>query len=131
MSHIPADLKYTQSHEWVRLEGNGLVVVGVTDHAQQLLGDLVFVELPEVDEDAQVGSEVCVLESVKAAADVYAPITGTITEVNEALNNTPEIINSDPYGEGWLFKMEITDESTLNDLLSAEAYQQHAASEQH
>lgn len=131
MSHSPNELQYTATHEWVRKNEDGTITVGVTDHAQQLLGDLVFVELPELQESFEKGVEICVLESVKAAADAYAPMSGTVVEVNEVLNDTPEVINEDPYGAGWIFKLEPSDESQADDLLSAEAYQAQVAQEQH
>jgi glycine cleavage system H protein len=125
MSEIPSELKYTSSHEWLRLEDDGLVTVGITDHAQELLGDLVFVELPEVETEFTAGDECCVVESVKAASDVYMPISGEITEVNESLTDEPEIINSEPYDGGWLFKIKPSadefDES--DELMDADAYQ--------
>ena len=122
MSNIPADLKYTKSHEWVRDNEDGTVTIGITDHAQELLGDLVYVELPE--EEANHGAEdACgVLESVKAASDLYCPLTGEIVSVNEALADAPELINSDPYGEGWVFTMKIDSPADLDELLDADAY---------
>ncbi|HGG58515.1 MAG TPA: glycine cleavage system protein GcvH [Gammaproteobacteria bacterium] len=126
MSEIPADLKYTDSHEWVRLESDGLVTVGVTDHAQHALGDLVFVELPEVGNTADAGDAVAVVESVKAASDIYAPLSGEIVEANDLLVDAPEKINEDPYGDGWIFRMKIEDESVLDGLLDAEAYASEA-----
>ena len=126
MSEIPADLKYTDSHEWVRLESDGLVTVGVTDHAQHALGDLVFVELPEVGNTADAGDAVAVVESVKAASDIYAPVSGEIVEANDLLVDAPEKINEDPYGDGWIFRMKIEDESALDGLLDAEAYASEA-----
>ncbi len=122
MSNIPAELKYTKSHEWVSDNENGTVTVGITDHAQELLGDLVFVELPEVGKALDADEPCAVVESVKAASDIYAPLTGEITEVNEKLEDEPELINSDPYGEGWIFKMTLTDPDSLDSLLSADDY---------
>jgi glycine cleavage system H protein len=122
MSEIPADLKYTDSHEWVRDEGNGVCTVGITFHAQHLLGDLVFVELPDVKKALTAGEEAGVVESVKAASDVYSPVTGTITAINETLASTPELINEDPYIDGWLFKVKLEDEDELESLLNAEEY---------
>ncbi len=121
MSNNPSELRYVDTHEWIRLE-DGLAVVGITDHAQDLLGDVVFVELPEVDADVATGEEIAVVESVKAASDIYAPLTGTIVEVNEALADAPESVNSDPYGDGWMFKMKLSDESELENTLSADEY---------
>ncbi len=121
MSEVPSELKYTESHEWLRLEDDGLVTVGVTDHAQALLGDLVFIELPEVGTEFVAGDECCVVESVKAASDVYMPISGEIMEINEALVDEPEIINNSPYDNGWLFKIKPSAEE-LDDLMDADAY---------
>ena len=122
MSNIPSELKYTKSHEWVADNENGTITVGITDHAQELLGDLVFVELPEVGKELDAEDACAVVESVKAASDVYAPVAGEVTEVNEALEDQPELINSDPYGEGWLFKMKVADPDSLESLLSADDY---------
>lgn len=122
MSEVPSELKYTESHEWLRLEDDGLITVGVTDHAQALLGDLVFVELPEVGLEFVAGDECCVVESVKAASDVYMPISGEIIEVNEALADEPEIINSSPYDNGWLFKVKPS-ANEFSELMDADAYQ--------
>jgi glycine cleavage system H protein len=122
MSNIPSELKYATSHEWVRNEGNGIVTVGITDHAQELLGDMVFVELPEVGETVSTGDDVAVAESVKAASDIYAPITGEVVEVNEELEDSPELVNSDAFGDGWMFKVKIEDEGELDSLLDAEGY---------
>ncbi len=122
MSNVPADLKYTKSHEWVRDNGDGTVTVGITDHAQSQLGDLVFVELPETGGQLAAGAECVVIESVKAAADVYSPIAGEVTEVNSALEASPELINSEPYGEGWIFKLGGVDAAALQGLLSAADY---------
>ncbi len=122
MSEVPSELKYTKSHEWLRVEDDGLVTVGISDHAQELLGDLVFVELPEADAEFVAGDECCVVESVKAASDVYMPISGEIVEVNETLADEPEIINSSPYDSGWLFKIKPSADE-LDDLMDADAYQ--------
>ena len=122
MSNIPSELKYVISHEWVRNEGNGIVTVGITEHAQDLLGDMVFVELPEVDDSISTGDDVAVAESVKAASDIYAPVSGTVVEINEALEDTPELVNSDAFGEGWLFKVKLDDVSELENLLDADGY---------
>ncbi len=123
MSNIPAELKYAASHEWVRYEGDGVATVGITEHAQDLLGDMVFVELPDVGDQVAAGDDVCVAESVKAASDIYAPVTGEIIAVNDALEDAPELINSDAYGDGWMFKIKLSDESELENLLDAEGYQ--------
>lgn len=122
MSGVPTELKYTKSHEWLRVEDDGLITVGISDHAQELLGDLVFVELPEAGSDFMAGDECCVIESVKAASDVYMPISGEIVEVNESLDDDPEIINTSPYDSGWLFKVKPSADE-LADLLDADAYQ--------
>ena len=121
MSEVPADLKFLSSHEWVLVE-DGVATVGVSDHAQELLGDLVYVELPEVGTTVAAGDSVGVIESVKAASDTYAPISGEIVEVNEDLEDAPERINVDPYGDGWMYKMSIEDSEELENLLDAEAY---------
>jgi len=120
MSAIPDDLKYTTSHEWARLNDDGTVTVGITDYAQGQLGDMVFVEFPEIGNTIIAGSECAVVESVKAASDVYCPVTGEVLEVNEALTDSPELVNQDPYGEGWLFRLQPSE--ALDDLLDAEAY---------
>ncbi|MEQ8798398.1 MAG: glycine cleavage system protein GcvH [Salinisphaeraceae bacterium] len=130
MSEIPADLKYAKSHEWVRLDDDGQATVGISDYAQGALGDLVFVELPEAGETLTAGDTVAVVESVKAASDVYAPLSGEVIEVNPQLADAPELINDDPYGEGWLLKMSIADESGLDDLLDPDAYEQVVADEE-
>jgi len=122
MSKLPADLKYSKSHEWVRDEGDGTVTVGITDHAQELLGDLVFVELPEVGTPVVAEGECAVVESVKAASDIYSPLSGEIVEVNQALADAPESINEDAYGDGWIFKVKLSDSAELNDLLDADGY---------
>ncbi len=122
MSNIPAELKYTASHEWLRLEADGTVTVGITDHAQEALGDLVFVELPEVGAHFEADKELAVVESVKAAADVYAPLAGTITETNDAVVDAPESVNQDAYA-AWLFKMKPDNAADLDKLLDAAAYQ--------
>lgn len=121
-SEIPGDLKFLKSHEWARVEGNGRVTVGISDHAQGLLGDLVYVELPGVGDHVDAGAAVAVVESVKAASDVYSPVSGKILEVNSALADKPETINEDAYGEGWLFVLEIDDASQLDDLLAPDDY---------
>ena len=123
MSNIPSELKYTTSHEWVRHDGDGIVTVGITEHAQGLLGDMVFVELPDVGDEITTGDDVAVAESVKAASDIYAPLTGEVIEVNEDLEDTPELVNSDAFGDGWMFKIKVEDMAELNTLIDAEAYQ--------
>lgn len=122
MSEVPSELRYTQSHEWIRQEDDGSVTIGISDHAQELLGDLVFVELPEQGSDMSSGEACCVVESVKAASDVYMPISGEITAVNEALVDTPEMINDSPYDDGWLFKVMPTAEQELENLMDSDAY---------
>ncbi|MDC9606265.1 glycine cleavage system protein GcvH [Xenorhabdus griffiniae] len=122
MSHVPVELKYTESHEWVRSEGNGEYTVGITEHAQKLLGDMVFVDLPEIGTEVNSGDDCAVVESVKAASDIYAPVSGKIIAVNPDLENSPELVNSEPYNEGWLFRVKIADESELANLLDAESY---------
>ena len=121
-NEIPGDLKFQKSHEWVRVEQDGTVTVGISDHAQGALGDLVYVELPEVGSSVQAGNGVAVVESVKAASDIYAPVSGEITEVNTALSDKPETINDDAYEAGWIFKMKLDDKSELDALLDADAY---------
>ena len=123
MSNIPADLRYASSHEWVRPEGGGVFTIGISDHAQQLLGDMVFVELPNVGAQVGTGDDIAVAESVKAASDVYAPISGEVLEVNADLEDAPELVNSDPYGEGWLFKIRAKDPKEVEGLLDAVAYE--------
>jgi glycine cleavage system H protein len=123
MSNIPTDLRFASTHEWVRPEGNGVFTVGISDHAQELLGDMVFVELPDVGATVGAGDDVAVAESVKAASDVYAPITGEIVEINEDLEHSPELVNSDPYGEGWLFKIKAEDPEEVESLFDAEGYE--------
>jgi len=122
MSEIPGDLKFLKSHEWARVEGNGNVTVGISDHAQGLLGDLVYVELPNVGDRVEVGNAVAVVESVKAASDIYAPVSGSIVEVNAALADKPETINEDAYGEGWLFVIKAEELDQLNELLGPDDY---------
>ncbi|MDU0356232.1 glycine cleavage system protein GcvH [Paraglaciecola aquimarina] len=123
MSNIPTDLRYASTHEWVRPEGDGVFTVGISEHAQELLGDMVFVELPDVGDEISTGDDVAVAESVKAASDVYAPITGEVVAVNEDLEESPELVNSDPYGDGWLFKIKAEDPTEVESLLDAEGYE--------
>lgn len=122
MSEIPGDLKFLKSHEWARVEGDGKVTIGISDHAQGLLGDLVYIELPNVGDQIDAGTACAVVESVKAASDVYAPLSGKVLEVNSMLSDKPETINEDAYGDGWLFVMEIDDAEQLNDLLAPDDY---------
>lgn len=122
MSDIPGDLKFLKSHEWVRVEGDGKVTVGISDHAQSLLGDLVYVELPNVGDTVEAGNACAVVESVKAASDVYAPVSGKVVEVNAALVDKPETINEDPYGDGWMFVLEMSDPDQLGELLGPDDF---------
>ncbi|MGM0594703.1 MAG: glycine cleavage system protein GcvH [Pseudomonadota bacterium] len=123
MSNVPEELKYTKSHEWVRTEADGSITIGITEHAQDLLGDMVFVELPESGRALTADEECAVVESVKAASDIYAPVDGEVSEINEALEDTPELVNQDPYGDGWLFRMKVADPAEVDGLLDASAYQ--------
>lgn len=129
MSNVPANLKYADSHEWILDHGDGTVTIGITDHAQALLGDLVFVELPEIGSILSAGDECGVVESVKAASDIYAPIGGEVFEVNHELDDSPELVNTDPYEAGWIFKLKLENSSELAALLSADAYGELVASE--
>ncbi|MBE5253600.1 glycine cleavage system protein GcvH [Mixta mediterraneensis] len=122
MSNVPNELKYRESHEWVRKNADGSYTVGITEHAQELLGDMVFVDLPDVGATFAAGEECAVAESVKAASDIYAPVSGEIVAVNEALDDSPETVNNDPYQEGWLFQIKASDESEFDSLLDADAY---------
>ncbi len=122
MSNTPSELKYAASHEWARLEEDGTVTVGITDHAQDALGDVVFVELPDVGAVLAASDEIAVVESVKAASDIYAPVSGEVIAINEALEDTPETVNEDPYNDGWFFKIQPEDVSELENLLDAEGY---------
>ncbi|MEJ2602384.1 MAG: glycine cleavage system protein GcvH [Gammaproteobacteria bacterium] len=124
MSEVPGDLKFTTDHEWLRLEDDGTVTLGITDHAQEALGDLVYVELPEQGQSADAGDGIAVVESVKAASDVYAPFECTVDEVNGALADEPEKVNSDPYGEGWIVRVTPASPGALEELLDPEAYEQ-------
>jgi len=129
MSNVPSELKYVSSHEWIRDEGDGVVTIGITDYAQESLGDVVFVETPDVGAEVSAGDDAGVVESVKAASDIYAPLSGTVIEVNEELEDAPESVNSDPYGDGWFFKLKLSDPDELDDLLSAEEYQEQCEEE--
>ena len=131
MTEIPGDLKFLKSHEWARVEGDGKVTVGISDHAQGLLGDLVYVELPNVGDRIEAGNASAVVESVKAASDVYSPVTGKVLEVNAALADKPETINEDAYGEGWLFTVEVEDAEQLNELLGPDDYAELLEDEDH
>ena len=123
MSNIPGELKYTKSHEWVRIEADGTAVVGITDHAQAALGDLVFVETPDVGASFDAGDACAVVESVKAASDVYSPLAGEVTEANADLADTPELVNQDPYGDGWIMRLSLSDPGAADALLDAAAYE--------
>lgn len=123
MSEVKTDRKYTETHEWVLEEDDDIICVGITDHAQDLMGDMVFVELPEVGTEIIAGQEICVVESVKAASDVYSPLTGEVIEVNEELTERPELVNQDPFGDGWLFKLKISSPTT-EELLDSDAYEE-------
>lgn len=124
MNELPGDLLYTNDHEWLRREDDGTVTIGITEHAATALGDLVYVELPEVGQDVESEGEMAVVESVKAASDVYAPIAGSVVAVNDGLSDDPEKINSEPYGEGWIVRMSTSEEIDEGALLSPDAYQQ-------
>lgn len=123
MSSIPSNLKFLESHEWVRAESDGTLTVGISDHAQHALGDLVFVEVPEVGRALTKGAAAAVVESVKAASDVYSPVSGEVIAANEKLSGSPELVNSDPYGEGWLFKIKPSNAAEMEQLLDSKAYE--------
>jgi len=131
MNEIPGDLKFMKSHEWARVEGDGKVTIGISDHAQGLLGDLVYVELPNVGDRVEAGNAVAVVESVKAASDVYSPVTGKIVEVNTALSDKPETINEDAYGDGWILVIEAEEPEQLNDMLGPDDYAELLEEEDH
>lgn len=123
MSNVPAELKYTSQHEWLRKEADGTYTVGITEHAQELLGDMVFVDLPEVGRRVEAEEDCAVAESVKAASDIYAPISGEIVAVNDELGDAPQMVNEDPYADGWIFRIRASDESQVDALLDAAAYE--------
>lgn len=125
MSDIPSDLRYTESHEWVREEEDGVARVGISDHAQSQLGDLVYVELPEVGDEFDKGDTCAVVESVKAASDIYSPVSGEVVAVNEGLADAPERVNNDPYEDGWLFSVRMNDSEELDSMMDAETYGEH------
>lgn len=129
MSNFPDDLKYAASHEWIKIDDSGVATVGISDHAQDALGDIVFVELPEPGTTVNAKDEVAVVESVKAASDIYSPLSGEITEVNDTLLDAPETVNSSPYENGWFYKMKLTDEGELAELMDADAYSDHCENE--
>lgn len=130
MSQLPEELKYLSTHEWVRVEGD-VATVGITDHAQNAMGDLVYVEVPEVGQQLSAGDEAGVVESVKAASDIYAPVSGEVVAVNEGLEDEPELVNTNPYGDGWMFQIKMSDPSDLDSLLDSEAYQHQVDAEEH
>ena len=130
MAEFPTGLRYLKSHEWAKQEGD-VIVVGISDHAQDALGDVVYVELPEVDAECQAGDEIAVVESVKAASDIYAPVTGTVVEVNVNLEDSPELVNDAPYTDGWFFKIKVSDPSAVEGLLTSEQYQALCEAEEH
>lgn len=123
MSNVPSDVKYASTHEWVREEDDGTVTVGISDHAQDSLGDLVFVETPEIGRTVEAGEAVAVVESVKAASDVYAPVPGAIIDTNSQLQDAPELVNTDPYGEGWIMRIRLDDPHALEELMDADDYE--------
>jgi glycine cleavage system H protein len=131
MSEFPSELKYASSHEWARLEDDGLVTVGISDHAQDALGDVVYVEHPEVGQHVSAAEEAGVVESVKAASDLFAPVSGTVVAVNDALEETPELVNQDPYGDGWFFRLEPDDVAELGELLDAQGYAEICEADAH
>lgn len=131
MSEIPGDLKFMKSHEWARVEGDGKVTIGISDHAQGLLGDLVYVDLPAVGDKIEGGTACAVVESVKAASDVYSPVSGIVTAVNTALADKPETINEDAYGEGWIFVVELSEPDQLNDMLGPDEYAELLEEDEH
>jgi glycine cleavage system H protein len=130
MSEIPNDLQYTKNHEWVRIDDDASITVGITDHAQELLGDLVFVECPEVGRKVETEEACAVVESVKAASDVYAPVAGEVIDINSELADSPENINQDPYEAGWMFRLQVDDVSALDNLLDAQAYTEQLEAEE-
>jgi len=131
MSEFPGELRYAESHEWARVEDDGTITVGISDHAQEALGDVVYVELPEVDAEVKANAEAGVVESVKAASDIYAPVSGTIIAINTALEDAPESVNESPYSDGWFFKLKPNDLSELENLLDMKAYQEFCEAEDH
>lgn len=124
MSELPKELRYLETHEWVRNEGDGTATVGITDHAQEALGDVVFVELPEVGQELNAGEEAGVVESVKAASDIFAPVSGEVIAINEELEDAPETINQSPYGDGWFYRIRMSDPTELDGLMDADAYRE-------
>ena len=130
MAEFPLELRYLKSHEWVKQEGD-VIVVGISDHAQEELGDVVYVELPEIDAECQAGDEIAVVESVKAASDIYVPVAGTIVEVNLKLEDSPELVNEAPYADGWFFKIKVSDPAAVEELLTSLQYQELCDAEEH
>lgn len=130
MSEIPSDLKYIETHQWVRVDADGTATVGITDFAQEQLGDVVYIGVPEMGATVNGGEEAGVAESVKSASDVFSPVTGEVIEINEKLEDEPEIVNEDPYGDGWMFKVKLADEGELEVLMDAAAYAEHVAAEE-
>lgn len=130
MSEIPGDLKYTKSHEWVRIDEDDLITVGITDHAQAALGDMVFIETPEIGAELEAEEACAVVESVKAASDIYAPVGGEIIETNADLADSPELVNDQPYEDGWIFQMRVSDMDELENLMDADAYETHCEDEE-
>jgi|TARA_X000001036_G_scaffold215892_1_gene202122 glycine cleavage system H protein len=130
MSEVPIELGFASTHEWAKQDEEGLIVVGISDHAQDALGDIVYVEMPEVGQQILAGEEAGVVESVKAASDIYSPVSGTVEEVNERLDDSPETVNQDPYGDGWFFKLRANDDRELDELLDADAYKELCESEE-
>ena len=130
MSDIPADLKYIETHQWVRVDADGTATVGITDFAQEQLGDVVYIGVPELGATVTGGEEAGVAESVKSASDVFSPVTGEVIAVNEKLEDEPEIVNEDPYGEGWMFRVKLADEGELDGLMDAATYSEHVAAEE-
>jgi len=122
MSNVPADLRYAKSHEWVKLNGDGTALIGITDYAQNSLGDITYVQMPKSGAILKAGETFGVVESVKAASDLYSPVSGTVVEVNSALDNTPEMVNTAPYGDGWMVKLKVTDTASASGLLDADSY---------
>lgn len=131
MSEIPTELRYATTHEWARLEEDGTVTVGITDHAQSALGDVVFIEMPEVGQQVAAQEEAGVVESVKAASDIYAPVSGSVLAINDTLDDAPENVNEDPYGDGWFFKLQPDDAAELDELMDAEGYGEQLENEDH
>jgi len=129
VSNIPEDYHFSSTHEWIKVDDNGVATIGISEHAQEALGDIVFIELPEPGTEIEARAEAAVVESVKAASDIYSPVSGEITEVNEALIDDPQLVNTAPFDDGWIYKMTINDERDLDELLNAEAYADLCADE--